>query len=329
MSPRVIPRTLNLCDAVNEALAIALASNPRVLVFGEDVAFGGVFRCSRGLQQKFGPHRVFNTPLNESGIVGFGIGAAAAGLTPIAEIQFADYLFPAMDQIVNEAAKYRYRSGGVWDVGGLTIRAPWGAVGKGGHYHSAAPEAFLTHAAGLKVCIPSSPYEAKGLLLASIQDPNPVIFFEPKKLYRLAEEAVPEEPYTIPLGQARVVRAGDDATIVTWGQSVATAEKAAIELADRGVDIELIDLRTLVPLDVLALTTSVRKTGRLVVVHEAPKTSGFGAEVVSSITEACWTDLRAQPVRVCGWDVPGVPYALEADYLPSVPRIVRAVLSIL
>jgi len=322
-------RLLNMCDAVNEALATALARIPTALVFDEDADFGGVFRCTRGLQDRFGKQRVFNTPLSESGIVGFGVGAAAAGLTPIAEIQFADYIFPAMDQIVNEAAKYRYRSGGVWDVGGLTIRAPWGAVGKGGHYHSSAPEAFLTHAAGLKVVIPSSPYEAKGLLLASIRDPNPVVFFEPKRLYRLAEEAVPEGDYTIPLGQARVVRQGNHVTVVTWGQSVFTAQRAADALADRGVSAEVIDLRTLVPLDVATLARSVGKTGRLVVVHEAPKTSGFGAEVVASITEACWPDLRAPPLRVCGFDVPGVPYALEADYLPSVRRIVRAVTSVL
>ena len=257
-------RLLNLCDAVNEALGTALAKIGTAIVFGEDVAFGGVFRCTRGLQDRFGKHRVFNTPLSESGIVGFGVGAAAAGLTPIAEIQFADYIFPAMDQIVNEAAKYRYRSGGAWDVGGLTIRAPWGAVGKGGHYHSSAPEAFLTHAAGLKVVIPSSPYEAKGLLLAAIRDPNPVVFFEPKRLYRLAEEAVPEGDYTTPLGQTRLVRPGDDVTVVTWGQSVGTAERAADALADRGVSAEAVDLRILVPLDVPALARSVGKTGRLV-----------------------------------------------------------------
>ncbi len=272
---------------------------------------------------------MFNTPLSESGIVGFGIGAAAANLLPVAEIQFADYIFPAMDQIVNEASKYRYRSGGMWDVGGLTIRAPWGAVGKGGHYHSSAPEAFLTHAAGLKVVIPSSPREAKGLLLASIADPNPVVFFEPKRLYRMAQELVPEEAYVIPLGKARVARTGDDVTIVTWGQSVGTVQQAADALARRGVRCEVIDLRTLTPLDVPTLAQSVKKTGRLLVVHEAPKTSGFGAEIIASITEACWADLEAQPVRVCAWDLPGVPYALEDHYLPTVDRIVRGVASVL
>ncbi len=367
-------RLTNLCDAVNSALTSAMSLDPTTIVFGEDVAFGGVFRyvlnrwkithrfnrsyrrkvarfsrshnspdaqrshlgpsicaprCTKGLQEKFGKHRVFNTPLSESGIVGFGIGAAAANLRPVAEIQFADYMFPAMDQIVNEAAKYRYRSGGIWDVGGLTIRAPWGAVGKGGHYHSSAPEAFLTHAAGLKVVIPSSPREAKGLLLASIADPNPVVFFEPKRLYRLAQELVPEEAYMIPLGKARVARQGEDVTVVTWGQSVETAEQAADALEERGVRCEVIDLRTLTPLDVPTLAWSVKKTGRLIVVHEAPKTSGFGAEIVSSITEACWADLKAEPVRVCAWDVPGVPYALEDQYLPTVDRVLRGIASIL
>jgi 2-oxoisovalerate dehydrogenase E1 component beta subunit len=366
-------RVLNLCDAVNSALTAALSLDPTTIVFGEDIAFGGVFRyvlnpwqrwhrfsryrarttahcarhakpdtltttwnppfsplrCTKGLQERFGKHRVFNTPLSESGIVGFGIGAAAANLRPVAEIQFADYIFPAMDQIVNEASKYRYRSGGIWDVGGLTIRAPWGAVGKGGHYHSSAPEAFLTHAAGLKVVIPSSPREAKGLLLASIADPNPVVFFEPKRLYRLAEELVPQEAYMIPLGKARIARPGEDVTIVAWGQSVVTAEQAADALEERGVRCEIIDLRTLTPLDVPSLAQSVKKTGRLIVVHEAPKTSGFGAEIVASITEACWADLKAEPVRVCAWDVPGVPYALEDHYLPTVNRILRGVASIL
>ena len=327
--PRSSARVRNLCEAVNSALSLAMELDPKTIIFGEDVAFGGVFRCTKGLQEKFGRDRVFNTPLSESGIVGFGIGAAAANLRPIAEIQFADYIFPAMDQIVNEAAKYRYRSGGVWDVGGLTIRAPWGAVGKGGHYHSSAPEAFLTHAAGLKVVIPSSPREAKGLLLASIADHNPVVFFEPKRLYRLAQEIVPDDPYMIPLGQARIVHYGEDVTVVSWGQSVGTAERASDSLKERGIRCEVVDLRTLTPLDLSTLEKSIKKTGRLVVVHEAPKTSGFGAEIVASITEACWADLKAEPVRICGWDLPGVPYALEQHYLPSEARIIRGVASVL
>jgi len=320
----VVKRT-NLCRAINGALDMALGMNDTSIVFGEDVGSGGVFRCTEGLQKKYGRQRVFNTPLSEQGIVGFGIGAAAAGYTAIAEIQFADYIYPAMDQIINEAAKYRYRSGGVFNVGGLTIRAPYGAIGHGGMYHSQAPEAFLTHAAGIKVVIPSGPLEAKGLLLSCIEDKNPVVFFEPKIMYRLKEELVPEGMYRIPLGKARVVQEGSDVTIITWGQQVSDSMDAAKILKDRdGIECEVVDVRTLIPLDLACLRDSVRKTGRLAVVHEAPKTSGFGAEIVSQISESCFSYLKAPPCRITGYDIP-FPRALEHAYLPSIDRIYHSV----
>lgn len=325
---RSVAKRSNLCRAINDGLHIALGMNDNSIVFGEDVGSGGVFRCTDGLQEKYGKHRVFNTPLSEQGIVGFGIGAAAAGYAAIAEIQFADYIFPAMDQIVNEAAKYRYRSGGVFHAGGLTIRAPYGAIGHGGMYHSQAPEAFLTHAAGVKVVIPSGPFDAKGLLLSSIEDRNPVIFFEPKIMYRMKEELVPQDVYKIPLGKAHVVRQGSDVTIVTWGQQVSSSIEAADLLRDRhGIECEIIDVRTLIPLDLPCLKDSVAKTGRLVVVHEAPKTSGFGAEIVASIAEACHSSLKDPPCRITGYDIP-FPRALEHAYLPSKDRIYTTVADI-
>ena len=270
-------REANMCAAVNEALAAALEADARygkrrgewrhagtgagdrpnppvsscsTLVFGEDVAFGGVFRCTAGLADRFGPSRVFNTPLSEQGVVGFAVGAASAGALALAEIQFADYIFPAVDQLVNEAAKMRYRSGGEFGCGRLVVRAPCGAVGHGGHYHSQSPEAFFTHVPGLKVVVPSGPANAKGLLLAAAADANPVVFLEPKILYRTAVENVPEEAYVVPLGQARVVRPGSDITLVAWGAQVSVLLGAAAEAADKhGVHCEVIDLRTLLPWD--------------------------------------------------------------------------------
>uniref|UniRef100_A0A0R0KFL9 3-methyl-2-oxobutanoate dehydrogenase (2-methylpropanoyl-transferring) n=1 Tax=Glycine max TaxID=3847 RepID=A0A0R0KFL9_SOYBN len=222
-------KSLNLCSAINQALHIALDSDPRSYVFGEDVSFGGVFRCTTGLADQFGKKRVFNTPLCEQGIVGFGIGLAAMGNRAIAEIQFADYIFPAFDQIVNEAAKFRYRSGNQFNCGGLTVRAPYGAVGHGGHYHSQSPEAFFCHVPGIKVVIPRSPRQAKGLLLSCIRDPNPVVFFEPKWLYRLAVEEVPEDDYMLPLSEAEVIRQGSDVTLVGWGAQLAIMEQACLD----------------------------------------------------------------------------------------------------
>ncbi|GAX84862.1 hypothetical protein CEUSTIGMA_g12283.t1 [Chlamydomonas eustigma] len=313
-------RKINLCNAVNDALNIALDTNPTACVFGEDVGFGGVFRCTVGLMERYGRERVFNTPLCEQGIVGFGIGLAAMGHTAIAEIQFADYIFPAFDQLVNEAAKYRYRSGGTFDCGGLTVRSPYGAVGHGGHYHSQSPEAFFTHVPGLKVVIPSSPREAKGLLLAAIRDPNPVIFFEPKMLYRTSVEEVPEGDFEIPLGRARILREGSDITLVGWGQQVLVLEQAAKMVKDKlRISCEVIDVRTLQPWDVLTVEASVNKTGRLLVSHEAPITSGFGAEIVATISKRCFLRLEAPPLRVCGMDTP-FPLVYEDMYMPSVQR---------
>jgi len=310
-------KSMNLFTAINNALDIALAKDPKAVVFGEDVAFGGVFRCTIGLKEKYGGARVFNTPLCEQGIAAFAIGMAAVGSTPIAEIQFADYIFPAFDQIVNEAAKYRYRSGGQFNVGGLVFRTPYGAVGHGGHYHSQSPEAYFCHTPGLKVVVPRSPTQAKGLLLASIRDQNPVIFLEPKWLYRSSIEEVPTGDYEIPLSKAEVMQEGKDITIVGWGAQTLVLQEA-IKMAEEklGISCELIDLRTLLPWDVDTVVNSVKKTGRLVISHEAPKTSGFAAEIAAEIQERCFLHLEAPIQRVCGYDTP-FPLIFEKFYNPD------------
>jgi len=316
---------LNMFQAINSAMDVALGTDRRALLFGEDVAFGGVFRCSLGLRDRHGAERVFNTPLTEQGIVGFAAGAAAMGATAIAEIQFADYIFPAFDQIVNEIAKYRYRSGGLFDTGRVTIRAPCGAVGHGALYHSQSPEAYFAHTPGLKVVVPRGPTQAKGLLLAAIRSPDPVIFLEPKALYRSAVELVPQGDFTLPLGRAEVLRTGTDVTVVGWGAQLYTLEKA-IEQVEKGrsVSCELIDLRTILPWDMHTILASVRKTGRLVVAHEAPLTGGFAAEIAAAIQERALLDLKAPIQRVCGWDTPfGLVY--EPFYLPNVLRCVKAI----
>merc|ERR1711991_1295132 len=273
---------MNMFEAINAALDTALETDEKAVVFGEDVAFGGVFRCSMNLMEKHGADRVFSTPLSEQGIVAFGIGMAAVGHTPIAEIQFADYIFPAFDQIVNEAAKYRYRSGGEFDCGGLTIRTPYGAVGHGGHYHSQSPEAYFCHTPGLKVVIPSDPFDAKGLLIASIRDPNPVIFLEPKALYRAAVGEVPKGSYEVPLGKGVVERKGEDLTVVGWGAQMRVLGEAC-EKAEKehGIKCELINLRTLLPWDQEIVMNSVVKTGRLLISHEAPQTGGYAGEIAT------------------------------------------------
>eukprot|EP01090_Pellita_catalonica_P023035 TRINITY_DN9218_c0_g1_i2.p1 TRINITY_DN9218_c0_g1~~TRINITY_DN9218_c0_g1_i2.p1 ORF type:complete len:377 (-),score=53.00 TRINITY_DN9218_c0_g1_i2:19-987(-) len=316
---------MNLVSAINDAMDIALKTDDSAILFGEDVAFGGVFRASVDLRERYGSDRVFNTPLSEQGIVGFAIGHAAVGGTAIAEIQFADYIFPAFDQIVNEAAKYRYRSGNQFDCGGLTIRTPFGAVGHGGHYHSQSPEAYFCHTPGLKVVTASSPREAKGLLLASIRDKNPVIFFEPKRLYRAAVEDVPVGDFEIPLGKGRLVREGDDVTVVGWGPQIGVLE-AACDLAkeELGVSCELIDLRTLLPWDVEIVENSVKKTGRLVISHEAPKCGGFAGEISSTIQERCFLHLEAPIQRVCGYDTP-FPLVFEKYYLPDETKNLEAI----
>eukprot|EP00210_Caulerpa_lentillifera_P005313 g5076.t1 len=311
-----------MLKAINNALANTLETNPKSYIFGEDIAFGGVFRCTEGLAELHGNHRVFNTPIAENGIVGMGIGMAAMGLYPIAEIQFADYVFPAFDQLTNEAAKYRYRSGGAFDCGNLTIRMPCGAVGHGGHYHSQSPESFFTHIPGLVVIIPSTPADAKGLLLSAINEPNPTLFFEPKILYRTKTGVVPEGPeFRIPIGKANVVRKGGDLTLVGWGAQVWVLLDAAERLQKTdGISAEVIDLRTLLPWDVTTVQESVKKTGHLVVSHEAPLTSGFGAEIVAKIVDTCFYYLEKPPRRVCGMDTP-FPLLYESLYLPSSDRI--------
>ncbi|RZC59078.1 hypothetical protein C5167_006381 [Papaver somniferum] len=346
-------KSVNLFTAVNQALYIALETDPNAYLFGEDVSFGGVFRCSTGLADQFGSKRVFNTPLCEQGIVGFGIGLAAMGNRAIAEVQFADYIFPAFDQIVNEAAKFRYRSGNQFNCGGLTIRTPYGAVGHGGHYHSQSPESFFCQVPGLKVTfhsasigalhvevfilylqspaqakvkvvIPRSPKQEKGLLLASIRDPNPVIFFEPKWLYRLAVEEVPEDDYMFPLSEAEVIRHGSDITLVGWGSQLAVMEQACVDAEKEGISCELIDLKTLIPWDKETVEASVRKTGRLLVSHEAPVTGGFGAEISASIMERCFSRLEAPVARTCGLDTP-FPLVFEPFFMPTKNKILDAI----
>ncbi|KAF5905733.1 2-oxoisovalerate dehydrogenase subunit beta, mitochondrial [Clarias magur] len=278
---------MNLFQSITSALDNTLSSDPTAVIFGEDVAFGGVFRCTVGLRDKYGQDRVFNTPLCEQGIVGFGIGVAVAGATAIAEIQFADYIFPAFDQIVNEAAKYRYRSGNHFDCGNLTIRAPWGCVGHGSLYHSQSPEAFFAHCAGLKVVIPRGPIQAKGLLMSCIADKNPCIFFEPKILYRAAVEQVPTDAYYLPLSQADIVQEGSDLTMVAWGTQVHVMKEVANMAQDKlGVSCEVIDLQTILPWDIETVCKSVVKTGRLLISHEAPVTGGFAAEIATTVQES-------------------------------------------
>lgn len=308
---------LNMFQSINNAMDIAMEKDPSTVLFGEDVAFGGVFRCSLGLQDKYGSDRVFNTPLTEQGIIGFGIGVAAAGTTAIAEIQFADYIYPGFDQLVNEAAKYRYRSGNEYNCGGLTVRAPWGAVGHGALYHSQSPEAFFAHVPGLKVVIPRGPTQAKGLLLSCIRDQNPCIFFEPKILYRMAAEEVPVNDYTLPLSTAEVVREGTDVTMIGWGTVVhVLLEVAQMAHEQMGVNCEVIDLQTIMPYDSATIEKSVKKTGKCMVVHEAPLTQGFGAEIAARLQEECFLHLEAPIQRVTGWDTP-FAYIYEPFYLPD------------
>lgn len=315
----------NLVEAIRSAIDIAMDEDHTAAVFGEDVAFGGVFRCTVGLKEKYGQERVFNTPLSEQGIVAFAIGLAAQGSTAIAEIQFADYIHPAFDQVVNEAAKFRYRCGGEFSCGRMTVRAPYGAVGHGGHYHSQSVEGFYAHVPGLKVVIPRGPSQAKGLLLSAIRDDNPVFFFEPKGLYRAAVEQVPDSDYTIPLSQAEVITEGTDVTLVGYGTQIQVLRQVCQMANDElKVRCELIDLRTILPWDVETIAKSVCKTGKLVVAHEAPLTAGFAAEICSTIQNECFLNLEAPIQRVCGWDTP-FPLVFEPFYLPDKYRCLEAV----
>lgn len=317
---------MNLLQAINSALITAMTEDERVMVFGEDVGhFGGVFRATSHLQEKFGKARCFNTPLTEQGILGFANGLASQGSVAVAEIQFADYIFPAFDQIVNETAKWRYRSGGQYSVGTLTIRTPYGGGIHGGHYHSQSPEAYFAHTPGLKIVVPRNPYQAKGLLLASIRDDNPVLFMEPKRLYRAAVGDVPEEDYTLPLGKAEIMHQGDDITLVGWGAQMEVIEKAAKMASEKGVSCEIIDLRSILPWDAHTVAASVEKTGRLLVSHEAPLTGGFASEITATIQKMCFLNLESPVERICGLDTP-YPLAHEKEYMPDHLKVFEGIM---
>ncbi len=314
---------MNLVQAIHSALRGALREDENVLLMGEDIGtLGGVFRVTQGLREEFGPDRVLDTPLSETGILGTAIGMALHGLRPVSEIQFADFIYPGFDQLVSEAAKYRYRTAGEFHVP-MVVRTPYGGGIRGGQYHSQSPEALFIHTPGLKVVCPSNPYDAKGLLLEAIADDDPVLFFEPKRVYRAVKMDVPETTYRVPLGEAKVVRAGEQVTCLAWGAMLYEAFTAAEEVAKEGVDVEVVDLRTLWPLDIETITSSVKKTGRVVIVHEAPRTCGFGGELVALITERAFLHLEAPPVRVTGWDTP-FPLTHEREYLPLAHRIAPA-----
>lgn len=315
---------MNMIQALNRTLNDEFALNQHLVTFGEDVGyFGGVFRVTEGLQTKYGEARVFDTPLCEQGIVGFAIGMAQKGLKPICEIQFADYIFPAYDQIVNEMAKMRYRTGNQYTCP-VVVRAPYGGGIHGGHYHSQSPEAQFLHTPGLVVVVASGPYDAKGLLVTAIESPDPVIFFEPKRLYRSLKQDVPEERYRIPLGKAHIERSGTAITLIGWGAQNLQNKLAAERLEKEGVDVEVINLRTLNPLDLPTIVASVKKTRRCVVAHEAPFTMGFGAEIAAIVMENCFLSLEAPVKRCCGLDTP-FPHTLEHAYLPDVDQVCRAI----
>ncbi len=332
---------MTMIEAVRSAMDISMERDENVVVYGEDVGyFGGVFRCTQGLQAKYGRTRCFDAPISESGIVGTAIGMAAYGLRPCVEIQFADYMYPAYDQITQEAARIRYRSNGDFTCP-IVIRMPTGGGIFGGQTHSQSPEALFTHVCGLKVVVPSNPYDAKGLLISAIEDPDPVMFLEPKRLYNgpfdghherpvtpwskhdLGE--VPEGHYTIPIGKAEIRRAGSAVSVIAYGTMVHVA-LAAVE--ETGIDAEVIDLRSLLPLDLDTIVQSVTKTGRCVVVHEATLTSGFGAEIVALVQEHCFYHLETPVVRVAGWDTP-YPHAQEWDYFPGPLRVGRALTEVM
>ncbi|MFO0782755.1 MAG: alpha-ketoacid dehydrogenase subunit beta [Phycisphaerales bacterium] len=317
---------LTMVQAINLALIQEMEKDSRVLLLGEDVGLnGGVFRVTEGLQKRFGANRVVDTPLAESGIIGTAIGLAMGGLRPVPEIQFEGFLGPAYDQICSHAARMRTRTRGAFPVP-LTIRVPVGGGIHAPELHSDSPEAIYAHTPGLKVVMPASPYDAKGLLVAAIRDPDPVIFFEPKRIYRAFREEVPEDEYVLPIGQARVVCEGTELTVVSWGASVVQCMQA-IEKCGRSV--ELIDLRTISPVDVDTIEASVKKTGRCVVVHEAPLTCGFGAEIAARIMERCFLHLEAPVQRVTGFDTIMPYYKLELDYMPDATRVGRAILDAL
>ena len=328
--------TMTMIQALNSALDTMMDRDPSVLTFGEDVGyFGGVFKVTEHLQKKYGPKRCFDAPINENGIAGVAIGMAAYGLRPVIEIQFAEYMYPAYDQLVSEAARLRYRSANDFSAP-LTVRMPYGGGIRGGQTHSQSPEALFTHVAGLKTVIPSTPYDAKGLLIAAIEEDDPVIFMEPKRIYngpfdgfhdrqvspwsKHPAREVPEGYYKIPIGKANIVREGEALTILAYGTMVHVALAAAEE---SGIDAEVIDLRTLLPVDIETIEASVSKTGRCVIVHEATRTSGYGAELSALVQERCFYNLEAPIQRVTGYDTP-YPHSLEWEYFPTPPRIIKA-----
>jgi pyruvate dehydrogenase E1 component beta subunit len=315
---------MNIIEAVRSALQLQMRADPRVIVLGEDIGkFGGVFRATSGLYDEFGSDRVIDTPLAEAGIIGTAIGMALYGLRPVPEIQFGDFIFPAFDQIVNELAKFRYRSGGQYTCP-VVIRTPVGGGIRGGHYHSQSPEALFIHTPGLKIVAPSNPYDAKGLLLASMRQNDPVLFMEPKRIYRASRGEVPDDDYTIELGQASIVTEGTQVTLLAWSGMVSIAADAQKKAADAGISVEVVDLRTLMPFDIDTILASVKKTGRCVIVHEAPRTCGFGAELIASIQERAIEYLESPILRVTGLDTP-FPYSLEHEYMPNADRVLTAI----
>ena len=315
---------INIVQAVNQALREEMRRDDRIIVLGEDVGKdGGVFRATEGLYDEFGQDRVIDTPLAESGIIGTAIGMAVYGLNPVPEIQFLDFIYPAFDQIVTNLAKLRYRSGGQYSCH-LVVRAPYGGGIKGGHYHSQSSEAYFCHTAGLKVVIPATPYDTKGLLLSSLRDEDPVIFLEPKRIYRAVKGEVPDGEFTVPIGKAKVAREGTDISVFAYGAMLHVALEAAELAAKNGVQLEVVDLRTLVPLDIDAVLDSVKKTGRVIILHEAPKTGGFGAEIAALIAEKGIDFLKGPILRVTGYDTP-FPYTLEERYMPNAQKVLNAV----
>ena len=332
---------MNMIEAIRSALDVMMERDPSVVIFGEDVGyFGGVFRCTDGLQRKYGEHRVIDAPIAEGGIIGTAIGMGVNGLRPVAEIQFADYIYPGFDQIVSELARLRYRSSGDF-FSPVTIRTPCGGGIRGGQTHSQSPEALFAHVAGIKTVMPSNPYDAKGLLISAIESDDPVVFFEPKRIYNGPFDGDPEKPavswsshpkgevperyYTVPLDSAEVVQSGEEITIVTYGTLVHIAQATAKEL---GVDAEVIDVRSMAPLDADTITASVKKTGRCLVAHEATKFGGFGGELTAIIQEECFYHLEAPIERIGGWDTP-YPHAFEWQYFPGQKRMAAAVTKVM
>ncbi|MDA0707381.1 MAG: alpha-ketoacid dehydrogenase subunit beta [Proteobacteria bacterium] len=332
---------MNMVEAIRSALDVILDKDPNVIILGEDVGyFGGVFRCTDGLQRKFGEHRVIDAPIAEGGIIGAAIGMGINGLRPVAEIQFADYIYPGFDQIVSELARIRYRSSGDF-FSPVTIRTPCGGGIRGGQTHSQSPEAIFAHVTGIRSVMPSNPYDAKGLLISAIESDDPVIFFEPKRIYNGPFDGDPDKPavswashpkgevpesyYTVPLDRAEVVVAGDELTIVTYGTLVHVAKAAAEEV---GVRAEIIDVRSLSPLDVATLASSVNKTGRCLIAHEATRFAGYGAELAARIQKECFYSLEAPISRIAGWDTP-YPHAFEWQYFPGKKRVVNGIRKIM